>query len=236
MGYKVYLGTQYQSQINVQEVLQVEYKNVHNGIIFYDDDRKCTSNPYDECMYEHLIEHMKSETEDSCTVPWIFKNDKVCTKPEDVNTTFWIAWKRITNQKKDCLTPCHTTLINVGAKNELKTKLKAKNEIGVIYAYFSAHVVQSKENYFITIIKLAGQIGGYIGLFRLSIFLLGLIKFDTLIDDTPISSSRLKRLFTKKAFFFAKKEEKEDDAEVKSNRDDPLIGLSILAIQNSPTM
>ena len=77
MGYKLNLGRVYESQVNVQEVIQVEYKNVHNGIIFYDDDRKCTSKPYDDCMYGHLTEHMKSETEDGCTVPWIFQNEKV---------------------------------------------------------------------------------------------------------------------------------------------------------------
>ena len=122
---------------------------------------------------------MKQETSDSCTVPWVRGNTKICTRETDINNTFWISWNRITNQKRDCLRQCHTTLINVGAMNE---QIYEDKKHGKLQAYFSSSVVQSRERYFITILKLAGQIGGYIGLFRLSLILLGLMKFHSLIE------------------------------------------------------
>ena len=179
MGYEVRLGKKYASQITVQDALQIEYKNVHNGIIFYESDRKCTHESYDDCMYNALSSTMIKETSDSCTVPWVHDNTKICTRENDINTTFWISWNRITNQKRDCLRQCHTTLINVGAMNE---QIYVDEKHGKLQAYFSSSVLQSRERYFITILKLAGQIGGYIGLFRTTLILLGLMKFHSLIE------------------------------------------------------
>ena len=223
-GNKVFKGKRYELQINVQDTLQLEYKNVHNGIILYDSDRKCSHESYDKCMYQTLTRNMVEETEDSCTVPWVPKDpryvSRICTKPEDVNKTFWIGWSRITNQKGDCLKPCHTTLINVGAKNEQKNK---KNDYAQLYVYFSSSVVQSKEHYFITIVKLAGQIGGYIGLFRLSITILNLIKFNSLIEDTLLRKKKDENV----------KEDEEEDKDSNSNVEDKLIGLTPLGIDGN---
>ena len=100
LGYKVYLGKRFESQITVQDAYQLEYKNVHNGIIFYPSDRKCSHESYDKCMYRTLTMAMKQETEDHCTVPWVPVSGHICTKPQDINKTFWISWNRITNPKK----------------------------------------------------------------------------------------------------------------------------------------
>ena len=219
LGYKVHVGRRYESQITIQDVKQIEYKNVENGIIFYESDKKCTNEPYDKCMYHTLTTTMEKETDDDCTAPWVLGNTKICTKPHDINRTFWISWNRITNQKRDCHKPCHTTLINVGAKNEQSHSKKGE---GKLVLYFPSSVKQSQEHYFITLVKLAGQIGGYIGLFKLSIFLLGLLKFHSLIDGlVEIQKSN---------------EEIEADIEQKYNDstgDDPLTELSILAINST---
>lgn len=34
-----------------------------------------------------------------------------------MNISHWITWNRITNQRKDCLSPCNFLMINVGSKN-----------------------------------------------------------------------------------------------------------------------
>ena len=60
-------------------------------------------------MYAALSEHMLGRV--GCTVPWNHFNDRVCTEPGDVNTTFYIAWNRITNQKRDCSSPCQVRTI-----------------------------------------------------------------------------------------------------------------------------
>ena len=83
-GNKVFKGKRYELQINVQDTLQLEYKNVHDGIILYDSDRKCSHESYDKCMFQTLTRTMVEETEDSCTVPWIPKDpryvSRICTK------------------------------------------------------------------------------------------------------------------------------------------------------------
>ena len=215
LGYKVYLGKRSESQITVQDAFQLEYKNVHNGIIFYESDRKCAHGSYDKCMYDTLIKSMKHETEDYCTVPWVPVSGYICTKPKDINTTFWIGWSRITNQKRDCLKPCHTTLINIGAKNERRNE---ENEHAQLFAYFSSSVVQSREHYFITIIKLAGQIGGYIGLFRLALTILNLAKFDKLIEGVTLTGKKDEDVGV------------HDEETNTENGEDALIGLTPLAI------
>merc|ERR1712224_309675 len=100
------------------------------------------------------------------------------------NTSFWISWNRITNQQKDCLSPCHATIVNVGTSKN-KWKSVAQN-YGRLDAYFSSHVMQSQEHYYLTPLKLFAQIGGYIGLFRLSLFLLDLFQCSKFRQDEKL--------------------------------------------------
>ena len=88
-----------------------------------DGGKTCIDSEYDQCMYSALIQHMESNTasENGCTVPWVMNGTegttKICKNPENINTTFWIAWNRVTNQKDDCPVPCDTLLVSLGAKN-----------------------------------------------------------------------------------------------------------------------
>ena len=194
LGNKVYIGRRYETQIVAQDVYQLEYKNVHNGIIFYESDRKCSFESYDSCIYQTLTQQMMLETEDHCTAPWVPGKTRICTSPNDINKTFWIAWSRITNQKGDCLRPCHSTIINIGAKNEYQNEA---TNYATLLVYFSPNVVQSREHYFITIIKLAGQIGGYVGLLRFALSVLERAKVSAFIEkvaykkkeDEPLNDS-----------------------------------------------
>ena len=52
-----------------------------------------------------------------------------------------------------------------------------------MYLYFPSRVTRSEEHYLYTFLKLIGQIGGYLGLYRLSVWILDLLKFNTLIKD-----------------------------------------------------
>ena len=118
MGYRVYVGQRIQQQITFQDVLQLDYKNTNVGmfssLFLSENDRKCSHDTYDHCMYDTLAKDMKKQTNENCTVPWILDNQNICSNTEDIQTAFWIAWKRITNQEKDCLSPCHATIVNVG--------------------------------------------------------------------------------------------------------------------------
>ena len=181
MGYKVFLGKRFECQVTVQEIIQLEYRNVKNALALSSQDKSCSYQAYDECMYNRMSEVMKRNTEDKCTVPWIRNNDRICSKSNDINTTFWVAWNRITNQKKDCFPPCDATLVNVGAKNY--KELDQQNHSEVLF-YFSPRVMKSEEHYLYTFLKLIGQIGGYLGLYRIVLWFLDLCRFNRLKGDT----------------------------------------------------
>ena len=176
---KIHLGQQYETQITFVDVYELDYKNVQNGVIFYDSDRKCSYESYDDCIQHTLTKAMMEETEDHCTVPWILGNNSICAKTGDMKKSFNIWWTRVTNQKKDCLRPCHTTIINLGAKNDWIIK---DNSSAQLVAYFSSSVVKNREHYVMSITMLAGQIGGYVGLLRFILSIMELIDLESFIE------------------------------------------------------
>ena len=209
MGYKVFLGERFECQVTVQEIIQLEYRNVKNALALSSEDKSCSYQAYDECMYNKVYEVMKRNTADECTVPWIKDNMKICTKSDDINTTFWIAWNRITNQKKDCFPPCDATLVNVGAKN--REELEYKN-YSQVYFYFSPRVMKSEEHYIYSVLKLIGQIGGYLGMYRIVLWFLDLCHFNRLKEKAPTKRNVL--------------------TNPKKEKDDNLVSLSVLAIDS----
>ena len=60
--------------------------------------------------------------------------------------------------------------------------------------YFASHVMQSKEHYHYTVLKMLAQIGGYVGLFRLSLFLLELCQCNKYRQDDKILASVRKKI------------------------------------------
>ena len=177
MGYKTYLGERFECQITLNEIIQKEYKNVKNALALSSKDKTCSYDIYDDCIYEKVAKIMKDNTDQHCTVPWIRDDKRICKNSEDINTTFWIGWNRITNQEKDCLSPCHTTIVNVGAKNFEKS---SDRNLSLVYFYFSPRVTKSEEHYLYSFLKLVGQIGGYLGLYRLLLWALELCRFKKL--------------------------------------------------------
>ena len=124
---------------------------------------------------------MIENTAEKCTVPWVRRNENICRNHVDINTTFWIGWNRITNQKKDCLSPCHTTIANFGAKNFQRIE---NEKYGYMYLYFLSRVVVSEEKYLYSALKLIGQVGGYLGLYRLFVWILfDLCKLKNLVSN-----------------------------------------------------
>ena len=188
MGYKIYKGDRFEAQVTTEDIRQLEYKNVESAWFISSSDKTCTHEAYDDCIHEKIADIMRQNTNENCTVPWIRSNEKICTHPSDTNTSFWIGWNRITNQMKDCLNPCHTTITNIGAKNFQKLD---DDTYGFMYLYFLSRVVVSEEKYLYSFLKLIGQIGGYLGLYRLSVWILfDLCKLKNLVqnkDSKPVN-------------------------------------------------
>ena len=152
MGYVVYENDSFQSQLTMQEIVQLP-----------DNKRgKCSTGVYDNCMYSSLVHLMQSSTEDNCTVPWVLDNSNICTKEKDIDASFRIWYNHATNQKRDCAPPCSTMVVELGAKNNVcHEKNPGKTQISI---YFSPYVMKITEKYLYSPLGMLADVGGYIGL------------------------------------------------------------------------
>ena len=166
MGYKLYRGETMQSQITVTdtEVLERMVTEKDDDTGKEEETKTCSKELYDDCIYGMLSRLMRKNTEDECRAPFVRDDDeRICTKPKDINTTFWIAWNRVTNQKKDCLIPCSSLKVNLGAKNYVKKNV-TDQDYGLLYLYYAPRVTKNIEHRLYTILSLFAEIGGYVGL------------------------------------------------------------------------
>ena len=123
----------------------------------------CKHINFDQCMYTTLFNLMKEQTknENGCTVPWIVNATKICKRPENINSTFWIHWNRITNQLSDCPIPCDSLKVNVGGKNVKKI---SPNQTASWLIYFPTRIMISTEEDLYPSLSMLAEIGGYLGL------------------------------------------------------------------------
>ena len=98
-----------------------------------DNSKSCMECNYDSCMYGALVDHMhsKSQSEGGCTVPWVLDKNfeastKICKEKNNINSTFWEAYNRVTNQQDDCPVPCKSLLVSLGATNYKVCKYATK--------------------------------------------------------------------------------------------------------------
>ena len=144
-----------------------------------DDDCSKTVR-FDECLQGALDNHMKQSTldEDGCTVPWVLNATNICKNPKNINTTFWISWKRSTNQLKDCDEPCDTLTITLGKANYRPPR---NNETTWIL-YFPSKTQLVEEHALYPFLSLIGEIGGYTGLVRNIYWFLSMVFGITFIE------------------------------------------------------
>ena len=91
-----------------------------------------------------------------------FTNGSICTKENDINTTYSIAWKRVTNAMKDCNEPCRSLVVNTGGKNQHQRNNTWNN--GEILFYFSSNAFKSDEHDLYPLRAFIAEFGGYLGL------------------------------------------------------------------------
>ena len=170
MGHEVFLGEKNTNQLNIHYIEQIAKKSTDPRMkfnMFSQHESSCSEVPYDQCMYERLSKKMVEQTDDNCTVPWFPQqngtNSSICTKEKDINTTYYIAWKRILNTMKDCNQPCRSLVVNTGGRN-----YRQRNETwdhGLIYFYFSSNAFKSIELPLYPLRAFVAEFGGYLGLF-----------------------------------------------------------------------
>ena len=158
MGHKIFRGQKMTTEVKYTDFYQLE-RTLENN------EKSCSYHNYDDCMYSVLYSLMINNTMENCTVPWIRDNHKICTKPDDINTAFWIGWNRVTNQRNDCGSPCNRLITNLGAKQIIKLKNDVDEDKAVLLLYFPQKMLIIKEHFLYKIFNLLGEIGGYVGLF-----------------------------------------------------------------------
>ena len=180
MGYKLYLGEEMQSQIRIRDISMLDRDALEereddknrviegmdlSGDIVKKHNKTCSNEPFDVCLYTTLIRAMQENTEGNCTVPFITGSEraKICTEYNDVNTTFWIRHFRITNQQKDCNTPCRTVTAELGAKNYKRYAI-ADQKYSQLDLYFSPRAIQTTEHFLYTFLIFISEVGGYVSL------------------------------------------------------------------------
>ena len=180
MGRSLSIGKWYRWQADYQETLRLERK--HTIIKEYAQNKNeiCSMVNYDDCILNSIVHLMKTNSRDNCTVPWVQRNENICTSLRDINQTFAIWWNRITNQMKDCNMPCETMLINISPSinEEICDKLYGKLNI-----YFSPRIIQNEEHYLYSYLKLIAEVGAYLGIYRLVLWLLSLCHFKNLAKE-----------------------------------------------------
>ena len=195
MGYKLYRGEIMQSQITVADIKILE-RNLPEDEKEQKNTKTCSpyedkTSTYDDCIYGMLAQVMREKTEDKCTVPYIRNDSNICTKPKDINTTFWIAWNRVTNQMKDCNIPCHSATVNLGAKNYVNKTISVQ-DYALLYLYYAPRVPQSIEHWLYTVLNLFAEIGGYVGLI-LGYSLFNLASWISDLIETKVNQKETKK-------------------------------------------
>ncbi len=124
--------------------------------------KTCVNQNYDKCMYKALETRMLNEA--GCRVPFIVPQLKektpICEEPMAANTSYWIAWTRVTNQLDDCVVPCKSLVVDVGGKN---TRDNNKT-YGEAYFYYAPRIATNEEEVLYTFLSMVAEIGGYVGL------------------------------------------------------------------------
>ena len=127
------------------------------------DGISCKHINFDQCMYKTLFNLMIEQTQDEngCTVPWILNATNICKKPENINSTFWTYWNRVTNQLSDCPIPCDSLKVYVGGKNMKKI---SPHQTASWLVYFPTRIMISTEEELYSSLSMLAEIGGYVGL------------------------------------------------------------------------
>ena len=79
MAYKLYRGEVMQTQITIRDSneLEKEAADDENYFGFQNTTKKsCTTDLYDDCVYNILKRDMRENTEDNCTAPYVKDADK----------------------------------------------------------------------------------------------------------------------------------------------------------------
>ena len=166
MGYKLYRGEVMQTQITIRDSneLEKEVAEDENYFGFEKTTKKsCTTDLYDDCVYNMLNRDMLENTEDGCTAPYVKDAYNICTKQKDILMASEIVTNIIKHGAHSCNVPCHSVGVDLGAKNYQNLTI-VRQPFAVLELYLLPTALQTTEKLLYTRLRLLAEIGGYIGL------------------------------------------------------------------------
>ena len=116
---------------------------------------------FDACMYNQMQELMINQV--GCTVPWIPDKSKICTESGKSKTAFEIYQQNRRNQKDICPNSCLFTNMYFGPPVTGQNN-KARQNVAWGVFYFRRDIKVTKEYILYSLLSLAAEIGGYVGL------------------------------------------------------------------------
>ena len=158
MRSKVYRGEVIQYLIKYEDIELLEKPNIKNIV-----DETCSHNSYDACLYRKVNEYMRASTNDNCTAPWISTNENVCTSLDDITESYRIWKNTVENDVGVCPIPCHFVSVNVDAKDSHETA-ETNTNLAISTFYFPSAITKSTEHEIYDLLRVFGEIGGYISL------------------------------------------------------------------------
>ena len=125
--------------------------------------KSCTTDLYDDCVYNMLRRDMRENTEDNCTAPYVKDADNICTKEKDILKASQIVTNIIKHGAHSCNVQCHSVGVDLGAKNYQNLTV-FRQPFAVLELYLLPTALQTTEKLLYTRLRLLAEIGGYIGL------------------------------------------------------------------------
>ena len=169
MAYKLYRGEVMQTQITIRDSNELEKEATDDenyfGFAAFKTTTKesCTTDLYDDCVYNMLNRDMREKTEDGCTAPYVKDAENICTKEKDILIASEIVTNIIKHGAHSCNVPCHSVGVDLGAKNYQNLTI-VRQPFAVLELYLLPTALQTTEKLLYTRFRLLAEIGGYIGL------------------------------------------------------------------------
>jgi hypothetical protein len=119
------------------------------------------SKDFDDCMYTKMHKLMIDEV--GCTVPWLPDKSKICVQPTKRTQAFDVYQKNRRNQQDICPNSCLFTNMYFGPPvTGINGPERSELAWGVFY--FRRDIKTTNEYILYTLLSMAAEIGGYVGL------------------------------------------------------------------------
>ena len=165
--YGQFLSPNSRSRVNVEKGKFTKVSISHEVIqlLAGEEFSKCVdtfepNESYDDCMYSKLYDIMMDKV--GCTVPWLTNKTNICTDASKSQQAFEVYQQNRRNQGHICPKSCLFTNVYFDPISGINDPIRKNYAWGVFY--FRRDVKKTTEYVLYTLLSMAAEIGGYVGL------------------------------------------------------------------------